>query len=256
MIPDSSCLRQDHAADWVANRLTKIPPPIHIESKGSPTRNRKSSHPLHLYDSCVFQGTMIKDFSALSRSIPSIFSRESSRTAPVRCRPGWVAEIGSDASIDSSLPRSTLASSSSGCFFTLSSSSRSGAPAAPAGELPSGFFSAFCVGHGGRSLTFGFTIQNERRRRAFRVNRQPICSTDRPASSANGRACNCGFPAKMSLMTAANVRSSPIFAAGPLCRLARSRPNRSSASGPSISSPCCCAACSGPKPLSAIGYRG
>ncbi len=42
--------------------------------------------------------------------------------------PGAVTATGSDASIDSSLPTSTLASSQSGFFLSLSSSSRSGAP--------------------------------------------------------------------------------------------------------------------------------
>src|SRR6478609_8353339 len=47
--------------------------------------------------------------------------------------PGCVAELGSDASIDSSLPRSALASLSSGFFLTFNSSSRSGDPDRVAG---------------------------------------------------------------------------------------------------------------------------
>ena len=58
MIPDSLNLRQDHAADWVSNLLTKIPPPIHIESKGSHRRNMKISPSRHLVAGCVFQGTI------------------------------------------------------------------------------------------------------------------------------------------------------------------------------------------------------
>src|SRR5436190_753998 len=136
--------------------------------------------------------------------------------------PGCVAELGSEASIDSSLPRSTLASSSSGCFFTLSSSSRSGS----AESVGAGAFSFFS-----RSVfwsvtdvpsDFRFRTQNERAGRAFRC----VGPFVRPIGGA-------GLPTderaivvsvEESLLELGHDRTFDLFTAGPLCRLAARHP--------------------------------
>ena len=80
--------------------------------------------------------------------------------------PGCVDEWEYRASIDSSMPRSTLASVP-GCFFTLSSSSRSGAPdSVGAGGFPFLFLIRFVVRHEG-TFQFRFHLQNECLGRAF-----------------------------------------------------------------------------------------
>src|SRR4051812_39642950 len=99
--------------------------------------------------------------------------------------PGWAAAGGSDASIDSSLPTSALASGSPGCRLSLRSSSLSGGAEITGGGAPSRSFAAFTAGSPSRN------IAQEKRPEGLRRSAIGPVSTGCGGISANGQAAVC-----------------------------------------------------------------
>ena len=134
---------EDHAAALVSKRLTIDPTPhSSINQRGVTVATEKRNTDRHHWSAVFFGARYWRGFTptaAYSSGNPD----DGAGSPP----PGAVAATGSDASIDSSLPTSTLASSLSGFFFSFSSSSRSGARCWVARAAVDGALRLAIVGH-------------------------------------------------------------------------------------------------------------
>ena len=107
-----------------------IPPPIHKRI----TRRSRRQH--EMFTACrIPSGVLIIYNAVRDGPIMNIYSGKPDEGTGSSLWPGCAAALGSEASIDSSLPTSTFLSRSRGCFFNSCSSSRSGA-ARGAGGFP------------------------------------------------------------------------------------------------------------------------